>query len=230
MEVIIGGLKKSSLLDFPDKVSAIVFTKGCNFNCGFCHNPVLLKNGEGTYTADYFFDFLKTRQGKLDGVVITGGEPTLQNGLKPFIQKIKEMGFLVKLDSNGYKPEILEDLINEKLIDYIAMDIKAPYEKYSFVTNTKIDTLKIKRSIQLIMNSNIDYEFRTTFMPYYHTIEDFEKIGQMIQGAKHYYLQKFEARTEINNPELKDEQNYSVKETEEIISILKKYSINAELR
>ena len=227
---LIGGIKKSSLMEFPNKISAIIFTQGCNFNCGFCHNPMLLKANEGNYTINSFFDFLETRKGKLDGVVITGGEPTLQLDLKYVIKRIKNMGFLVKLDTNGYKPEVLKDLLSENLLDYIAMDIKAPLEKYSFVANINTDTDKIQKSIELIMNSSIDYEFRTTFMPYYHKIEDFEKIGLMIKGAKKYYLQKFEVQSEINNPDLKNEKNYSDKDIEKIINILKRYVLNTELR
>ena len=227
---LIGGIKKSSLMEFPNKISAIIFTQGCNFNCGFCHNPMLLKANEGNYTINSFFDFLETRKGKLDGVVITGGEPTLQLDLKYVIKRIKNMGFIVKLDTNGYKPEVLKDLLSENLLDYIAMDIKAPLEKYSFVANINTDTDKIQKSIELIMNSSIDYEFRTTFMPYYHKIEDFEKIGLMIKGAKKYYLQKFEVQSEINNPDLKNEKNYSDKDIEKIINILKRYVLNTELR
>lgn len=241
----IGGLQKTSLLDFPDKVSAIVFAQGCNFNCGFCHNPALLKinalsplplrergRGEGAeyISTDSFFSFLETRRGKLDGVVITGGEPCLQPDLKAFIQKIKEAGFLVKLDTNGSFPDILEDLLNENLLDYTAMDIKAPLGKYETVINARINTDKIKKSIDLIMTAGIDYEFRTTFMPYYHTIDDFEKIGALIKGARKYYLQKFEARTEINNPALKDKKNYSDADIQKIINILKNYVNNVSLR
>ena len=240
----IGGLQKTSLLDFPDKVSAIVFTQGCNFNCGFCHNPALLKinalsplslpypaGGEGAdIGAGSFFNFLKTRRGKLDGVVITGGEPCLQPDLKAFIQEIKETGFLVKLDTNGSFPDVLENLLNENLLDYTAMDIKAPLEKYETVINARINIDKIKKSIDLIMNAGIDYEFRTTFMPHYHKMEDFEKIGALIKGARKYYLQKFEARTEINNPALKDEKNYSDADIQKIIDILKTYVQNVILR
>lgn len=227
---LIGGIKKSSLMDFPNKISAIIFTQGCNFNCGFCHNPALLKTSECNYTIDSFFDFLETRKNKLEGVVITGGEPTIQLDLKYVIKRIKNMGFLVKLDTNGYKPDILQDLLNENLLDYAAMDIKAPFEKYSVVVNRDIDTSIIKRSIDILMQSGIDYEFRTTFMPYYHKIEDFEKIGVMIKGAKKYYLQKFEAQSQINNPNLQNEKNYSDKDIEKIINILKKYVLNTEVR
>ena len=136
---IIGGVQKTTLIDFPGKIAAIVFTHGCNFRCGYCHNPSLLLNKEkvvNNYTTKDFFSFLQTRIGKLDGVVITGGEPTLQSGLYDFIKEIKQMGFAVKLDTNGTNPDVIEKLLNDNLLDYIAMDIKAPLEKYSQITGT----------------------------------------------------------------------------------------------
>ena len=223
MRVLIGGLKKSSLLDYPDKISAIVFMQGCNFNCGYCHNPGLLNSKEEVHTITSFFEFLEKRKNKLDGVVISGGEATLQQDLIPFIQKIKQMGFLVKLDTNGSKPHVLDELVQKKLVDYIAMDIKAPFEKYSFVTRVNIDIDDIKRSIEIVMNSNIDYEFRTTILSSQLSFNDFEKIGEMIKGAKKYYLQKFEVQSEINDSTLKLEETYSACEFEKIKEIMKKY-------
>ncbi len=193
MSFMIGGLQKASLLDYPGKLSAIVFTQGCNFRCGYCHNPELnkLNSQRPVYTVPAFFEFLQTRRGKLDGVVITGGETCLQKDLKKFIIKIKEMGFLVKLDTNGSKPEVLEELVKEKVIDYIAMDIKAPLNKYCRVTKTNIDTKKIRKSVNIIMNSGIEYEFRTTVIKGQLETEDFAEIGDLICGAKKYFLQKF---------------------------------------
>jgi len=232
MQFTIGGIKKTSLLDYPDKISAIVFTQGCNFNCGYCHNPSLLtsKSKNSIYSTDAFFDFLKKRQGKLDGVVITGGEPTLQPDLKEFIKQIKSLKFLVKLDTNGSRPDIIKDLAASNLIDYIAMDIKAPLEKYSLITEVKINTSLIKESIDFIMTSNIDYEFRTTVLPSLLNIEDFELIGNLIKNAKRYYLQKFIVQSEINNLNLINEENYTDKEFENIINLLKKYVKYAEVR
>lgn len=225
MQFVIGGVKKTSLLDYPDKVSAIVFTQGCNFNCGYCHNPSLLefKSKNDIYSTDVFFDFLNKRKGKLDGVVITGGEPTLQKDLKPFIQKIKEMNFLIKLDTNGTNPELLKDLLKDNLLDYIAMDIKAPIDKYKEVINANIDTKLIEQSINIIMNSGIDYEFRTTVLPSLISVEDFENIGILIKGAKKYYLQKFVVQSEINNSELINEKNYSDDDFKRIKQILSTY-------
>ena len=232
MQFLIGGVQKTSLLDYPDKISAIVFTQGCNFRCGYCHNPGLLQvnSKKDIYSVDVFFEFLKNRVGKLDGVVITGGEATLQKDLIPFMQEVKNLGFLIKLDTNGYRPDVVQDVINQGLVDYFAMDIKAPLDKYSFVTNVDIDTDKIVKSIDLIMKSNIPYEFRTTVMKSQLTYEDFEKIADLIKGAGRYYLQKFEAKTDIWDSTLKNEVTYSDNEFKEIIEILKQKIKLVELR
>ena len=228
MRFIIGGIQRTSLLDFPDKISAIVFTQGCNFNCGYCHNPDLLNSKKDIYSTDVFFEFLDKRKGKLDGVVITGGEATLQPDLITFIKEIKARGFLVKLDTNGYRPDVIEQAL--LFIDYIAMDIKAPLKKYNEITRINIDTQKIEKSIEIIMNSKVDYEFRTTVLKSQLNYSDFEEIGQLIHGAEKYYLQKFEAKTEINDEKLKEEKTYSNEEFNEIIANLKKYIKKVELR
>lgn len=214
----IGGIQKTSLLDFPNMISAIIFTKGCNFACDYCHNPELFNSGVEHSTSE-FFEFLNTRKGKLDGVVITGGEPCLQPDLMDFIKQIKQMGFLVKLDTNGSFPDIIQKLLNKNLLDYIAMDIKAPIEKYNAVSNSTISTDKIITSINLIMNSGIDYEFRTTVVKSQLTFEDFEKIGDLIKGAKKYYLQKF-VPTKTLNPTFLSEQTYNDEDFKRIIDIL----------
>lgn len=221
--MIIGGLQKTSLLDFPEKIAAIVFTMGCNFRCGYCHNPELI-NGEAKI--EEVFEFLKTRQGKLDGVVITGGEPCLQKDLPEFIKQVKELGFAVKLDTNGSFPEMLEKVLPD--LDYVAMDIKAPLEKYSQIVNVDVDTLKILKSIEVLKNGGVDYEFRTTVVKSQLSFEDFEKIGQLIQGAPRYYLQKFVA-SKILDKSLENEKTYSTEEFERIIDILKSY-VKAEVR
>lgn len=221
--MIIGGLQKTSLLDFPEKIAAIVFTVGCNFRCGYCHNPELI-NGEAKI--EEVFEFLKTRQGKLDGVVITGGEPCLQKDLPEFIKQVKELGFAVKLDTNGSFPEMLEKVLPD--LDYVAMDIKAPLEKYSQIVNVDVDTSKILKSIEVLKNGGVDYEFRTTVVKSQLSFEDFEKIGQLIQGAPRYYLQRFEA-SKILDKSLENEKTYSTEEFERIIDILKSY-VKAEVR
>lgn len=221
--MIIGGLQKTSLLDFPEKIAAIVFTMGCNFRCGYCHNPELI-NGEAKI--EEVFEFLKTRQGKLDGVVITGGEPCLQKDLPEFIKQVKELGFAVKLDTNGSFPEMLEKVLPD--LDYVAMDIKAPLEKYSQIVNVDVDTSKILKSIEVLKNGGVDYEFRTTVVKSQLSFEDFEKIGQLIQGVPRYYLQRFEA-SKILDKSLENEKTYSTEEFERIIDILKSY-VKAEVR
>lgn len=221
MSIVIGGLQKSSLLDFPDKISAIVFTRGCNFRCGYCHNPELCTlTNEPVLTVPAFFEFLMTRKGKLDGVVITGGEPTLHKDLPKFIQNIKQMGFAAKLDTNGTNPIMLEQLLNANLLDYVAMDIKAPLDKYIPVTDTKNDIQKIEESIKIIMNSNVDYEFRTTVVRSQLTKDDFRKIGELISGAKRYYLQKFQASKTLDESFM-NAQTYSDEEFSEIAADLK---------
>ena len=222
---IIGGIQKTTLIDFPGKVAAIVFTQGCNFRCGYCHNPSLINPSplrkEWVEVRD-FFSFLQTRTGKLDGVVITGGEPTLQSGLYDFIKEIKQMGFDVKLDTNGTNPDVIEKLLNNNLLDYIAMDIKAPIEKYKNIVCRNIKQENILRSIHLIIKSKIDNEFRTTVIKSQLSPDDFEKIGQMINGAKRYYMQKF-VPSEILDHNLINEQTYTDNEFKTICENLKKY-------
>ncbi len=232
---IVGGLQKTTLLDFPKKIAAIVFTQGCNFRCGYCHNPELLSFSENnseqknSLTEEDVLNFLQKRKGKLDGIVITGGEPTLQSGLYDFIKKVKSLNFLVKLDTNGTNSEILKKLIDEKFLDYIAMDIKSPIEKYQKITNVNVKTENILKSIELIKNSGIDYEFRTTVLKSQLKLEDFEEIGKMINGATCYYLQKF-VPSKIYDEKLLTEQNYTDIEFNQICEILKKYVNVVEIR
>ncbi len=224
----IGGVQKTSLLDYPDKISAIVFTQGCNFRCGYCHNPELIvMKKEPAWTCAGFFEFLNSRKGKLDGVVITGGEPCMQVGLIDFIKEIKNLGFLVKLDTNGTFPSVLKNAL--PLIDYIAMDIKAPLYKYKEITQLSIDIEQIKESIDIIMNSGIDYEFRTTVVKSQLSIEDFKAIGELIRGARKYYIQKF-VPSKILDKTLMSEKTYSDNEFEEIINILFRYINKIVLR
>ncbi len=223
----IGGVQKTSLLDFPEKISAIVFTQGCNFRCGYCHNPDLIVFKQPALTNAGFFNFLRTRRGKLDGVVITGGEPCLQKDLLDFIKEIKSLGFLVKLDTNGSFPHVLEQTI--PYLDYIAMDIKAPLEKYKDIVDINIDTLNIKNSINIIMSSNVDYEFRTTVVKTQLSIDDFCGIANLISGAKRYYLQKF-VSIKTFDKNFMNLDTYSEEEFKIIISILSQKINNVYLR
>ena len=185
--------QKLTLLDFPGKIACTVFTAGCNLRCPFCHNALLVTEIDEYYADEQeFFSFLQTRKGRLDGVAITGGEPLMQKDIGEFIAKIKAMGFLVKLDSNGTFPDKLYDLLHSGNVDYVAMDVKNSPEKYALTTNTPdLDIGAIKKSIKIIMESGVDYEFRTTVTHEDFSEDDFHKIGEMIKGAKRYFLQAF---------------------------------------
>lgn len=210
--MIFGGLEKFTLIDYPGKTASMVYTIGCNFRCPYCHNPELVEESvEKTFSEDEIFKFLDNRKGLLDGVVITGGEPTIHKDLPAFIKKLKKRGFLVKLDSNGTNPEMLSKLIKAKLVDYIAMDIKSPLAKYSKTVAHPVDTGAIRRSIKLLMKSSIPYEFRTTLVKALVTPEDLEEIGREIKGATRYYLQKF-IPIKILNPQFLRKTTYSDKE------------------
>ncbi len=221
------GFQKTSLLDYPGKISSIIFTRGCNFRCPYCHNPELVCTTpqDRSIAEDEILVFLKSRKDILDGVVVTGGEPCLQSDLADFIRNLKyETGLLVKLDTNGTFPDALELLIGENLLDYIAMDIKAPLEKYSYVTNSEADVLNISKSINIIMGSKVDYEFRTTVLRSLLTPDDLNNIGLAISGAKRYYLQKF-VNSKILNPDMINpapaEENYSDDEFSKILDMLR---------
>ena len=189
----IGGLQKVSLTDYQGKISAIVFTQGCNFSCPYCHNPELVDPGlyQECLQEEEFFSYLEKRKGKIEAVTITGGEPTIQNDLIPFIMRVKAMERLIKIDTNGSKPEVLEELIRRNLVDYLAMDIKAPLEKYAAITRTPVNGKAIRQSIMLIMNSGIDYEFRTTVVKSQIKEADLLVIGRLIKNASLYSLQRY---------------------------------------
>src|SRR5574344_2110557 len=189
----IAGMEKITLLDYPEKVACIIFTRGCNFKCPFCQNSDLINcQTVGDISEEDVFKYLEKRKNILDGVVISGGEPTLQPNLKKFIKRVKELGLLVKLDSNGFRPDILEDLINNNLIDYVAMHIKNSLNKYGMTCGIKdINTQNILKSIAIIKMSNIDHEFRTTIIKEHHEIKDIEDIIKIIGKNSKYYLQNF---------------------------------------
>lgn len=186
------GFQKLTLLDYPGKVACILFTNGCNFRCPFCHNASLVRAQDGADISDSeVLEFLKKRQGILEGVCISGGEPLIHNELKDFIREVKKLGYPVKLDTNGSFPQKLRELIGEGLVDYVAMDIKNSFEKYNETTGISADIDSIKESIEILINGNIDYEFRTTLVSGFHTTQDMQRIGEMIKGTKKYYLQNF---------------------------------------
>ena len=244
--MIIGGLQKFSLLDYPNCVSAIVFTQGCNFRCQFCYNPMLvwpLKVGKLKYARDIeqqkdhpkikvddLFVFLESRVGKLDAVVITGGEPCLHQDLLEFIKKIKKLGFLVKLDTNGSYPEVLAKLIEKKLIDYIAMDLKAPAGKYEEVTGIEINFENVKKSVKIIMQSGLPYEFRTTVVPGFLNKDDISEMGKIIKGASAWYLQSFKSSTDLINQNLKGKVPYNSRQMQEMAEVGSQYVKKCEVR
>ncbi len=204
--MLIGGLQKVTLIDYPGKVACTVFLMGCNFRCPFCYSGELVLPEEikkqPIIPEKVFFDFLKERKGLLEGVVLCGGEPTISEGLLEFCQKIKKLGYLVKLDTNGSSPKMIEKLIKERLIDYVAMDIKAPQNKYSFYSGNKSDIEKIKKSVDILKQRRIDFEFRTTVAPGL-TEKDILKIADWIGGKKvSYFFQEFNSQKPILNPEI----------------------------
>lgn len=198
----IGGLNKLTTQDFPEHLACIIFTKGCNFNCSYCYNRDLVDNKAETIDEDYVMAYLYKRRKILDGVVISGGEPTIWDDLIPFIKKVKEFKLDIKLDTNGYNPAMLKEILDNNLVDYIAMDIKAIPDKYMKVINKKIDFNKILESIDLIKKSNIKYEFRTTIMKGVHDKKDIIKILKLIGDSK-LYLQNFQYTDVVKDKNIK---------------------------
>ena len=195
----IHGLQKMTLLDFPGRVACTVFLGGCDFRCPFCHNFELIDGSEKPIMDDKeLLAFLKTRTGLLDGVAITGGEPCLHPGLPDLLRDIRTLGFATKLDTNGYHPDRLREILEEGLVDYVAMDIKNSPDKYAVTCGVEtIDLSRITESIELLKNSNVDYEFRTTVVQELHEPQDIVLIAEWIDGAKHYYLQRFTDRDSV---------------------------------
>ena len=215
----IGGFEKLTVQDYPEHIAAIIFTKGCNFDCSYCYNRDLVDNKIKTIDKDEIMSYLYKRRKLLDGVVISGGEPTIWNDLIDFLKEIKELKLDIKLDTNGYNPEMLKEIIDNKLVDYIAMDIKAIPSKYHKVINKKIDFDKIVESINLIKKSNIKHEFRTTIMKDIHNTLDIVEISKMI-GNSSLYLQNFEYTDRVKDKNIK---SFSKDELLDIKKELKKY-------
>jgi len=195
----ISGLQKLTLLDYPGHTACTVFLSGCNFRCPFCHNYELATGkSNANISEDELFEFLKTRSAVLDGVAITGGEPCINKELIPFIERVRSLGFMVKLDTNGAYPFVLEILLSRHLVDYVAMDIKNSEKKYAATCGLSfIDFAQIRKSIDFIIRSDIPYEFRTTVVDELHDTSDFTSIGELIHGAKSYYLQSFVDRESV---------------------------------
>ena len=222
------GLQKVTLLDYPGHVAATVFIGGCNFNCPFCYNSSLINNdADEVITEEEFFEYLGRRKGILDGVAITGGEPLLHKEIVEFIRKIKALGFKVKLDTNGSFPDVLEYLVNNSLVDYVAMDIKNTLEKYPLTIGCNTDIAKVRESIKILMNSDIEYEFRTTVVKDYHEIADFHKIGEMIKNAKRYFIQSYKYQDSVR---IKTLSAMTKEELQMCLDIVKEYVENSSLR
>ena len=226
----IQGLQKLTLLDFPERTACTVFTAGCNFRCPFCHNASLVVDipKEAEISEEEFFSFLKKRQGILDGVCISGGEPLLQPNIEDFMRKIKNMGFAIKLDTNGSFPEKLEMLVENGLVDYVAMDIKNCPELYGVTAGVEtVDIESIKKSVEYLKEGHVPYEFRTTVVKHYHNEDSFERVGQWLTGADKYFLQNF-----VDSGDLigKKTRGCSEEEMKEFLAIVQKYVPSAKMR
>ena len=227
----IHGFNKTTLLDYPEHVATTVFTGGCNFRCPFCQNAglVLDPKGQEIIGEEEVLAYLQKRRGILEGVCITGGEPTLQPDLMNFVRKIKELGYLVKLDTNGYRPEILWELLEEGLLDYVAMDIKASRENYGNAAGVKqMDLARIEESVGMLKSSSIPYEFRTTVVKGIHAVEEFEAVGRWLEGSLAYYLQAF--RESDNIIENRDFSAFSKEDMEKMAKLAGKYIDKVEVR
>lgn len=222
------GLIKMTLLDYPGHVACTVFLQGCNFRCPFCYNSSLIESQKDSLIPlDDFLAFLDKRKNLLDGVAISGGEPLLNPNIIDLIKLIKEKGFKVKLDTNGSYPSMLKKLIEEKLVDYVAMDIKNTYEKYPLTTNCNVNIEDIKESVSILLNSSIDYEFRTTVVKQFHNVEDFKIIGENIKGAKNYFLQSYQDKESVLNRSLTP---LSKDELQSCLKAVSSYVTNCSIR
>lgn len=229
--VIIKGIQKTSTIDYPDKICTVLFLPGCNFRCGFCQNPDLINNIDNlpTISEDEIFKILEERRNFIDGVCITGGEPLLHKDISGFIKKIKDKRVLVKLDTNGSNPEMLKQLIDKKLIDFIAMDIKSDKKNYQKAAGVPVDMRKIEKSIELIKNSKIDYEFRSTVVPLFFNEDIILNIGKWLKGSKKFALQQFRPNITLD-PEFKKINPYPPEKLMEFAKLLEPYFEAVEVR
>lgn len=223
------GLQKTTLLDFPGHVAATVFLGGCNFRCPFCHNSGLIgSEAASEFSEEEILSFLRKRKGILEGVCITGGEPTLSGDLEVFIRKIRELGYLIKLDTNGYRPEILKKLVLNGLLDYVAMDIKASRENYSKAAGVQNIRIKdIEKSAAFLLGGAVPFEFRTTAVKGIHSPQDFVDIGEWLAGCPHYYLQNYADSDQVLCPGF---QPFSREELDSFLNVLRPFIPNAMIR
>ena len=225
--MIISGLVKTTLLDYPSHVAATIFLGGCNLRCPFCHNSSFLEHPVEEYTLEELFAFLKKRQGILDGVCISGGEPTLNPELPEFIKKIRDLGYLIKLDTNGTNPDMLEILMENYLLDYVAMDIKSSLDKYEKCCGCSVNLSAILRSISILLEGRIPYEFRTTVVKELHTAAAMKNMGQLLKGADQLFLQSF---VNSDGVTVKDLHAPSLDQLKEYKEILQHYVSNVFIR
>ncbi len=229
--MLIKGLQKLTLLDFPDKMACTVFTFGCNFRCPFCHNASLVladRATEEVMPEEEFFNFLSRRKGILEGVCVTGGEPTLQPDLPQFLARIKDMGYAVKLDTNGYRPAVLKALVEAGLVDYVAMDIKNSLPLYGETVGIRnFDTAPIEESMDYLMEGHVPFEFRTTLVRGLHTPESIRDMGERTAGKEKFFLQTFEDSGDLIGEGLGA---FTPTETTEMLNTLRIYVPNAQIR
>ena len=224
----ISGLQKLTLLDFPGRTACIIFTQGCNFNCPYCHNSELIDiKQKGAISTDEVMEFLKTRQNLLDGVVITGGEPTIQPDLKDFIKSVRALGYKIKLDTNGSTPKVLESLLKEKLLDYVAMDIKTVFSDYENITKIKDSEKNVQKSIELLNKRGIPHEFRMTIIKNRHSIKDIIAVCEFVGPKEKLYLQNFEMSDGVRDKTL---ESYTKSELTIIQDLIQVIFPNVKLR
>ena len=229
--MLIKGLQKLTLLDFPEKMACTLFTFGCNFRCPFCHNASLVlsdRADDSIISEEEFFSFLQKRRGMLEGVCISGGEPTLQPDLPDFIRRIRDLGVAVKLDTNGYRPAVLRALIDEGLLDYVAMDVKNSLSRYpETVGIARFDTAPLEESMDLLMENRVPFEFRTTLVRGLHTPESIAEMGKRLAGEERFFLQTFEDSGDLIADGLS---GFDREETEALLAVLCNYVPNAQIR
>jgi len=224
--MIIAGIQKTSLVDWPENICSTVFLAGCNFRCPFCHNPELVLPEQietlESMSETELITALVERKRFIDGVCITGGEPLMSPDLIPLLRKLKDKGFLIKIDTNGAFPTLLKKIIDDKLVDYVAMDIKGPKNRYAEITNTKINPDLVEQSVKILKQSNINYEFRTTVVKGLLTKEDMISIANWLKGAKAYYLQQFVSSEKVLDKEYAGKKSYKPDELHEMLDAIKK--------
>jgi pyruvate formate lyase activating enzyme len=232
----IKGVQKTSLIDYPEKICSVVFLSRCNFRCPFCHNPELVFDEKGVpdVPTEEFLEFLEEHKKWIDGVCITGGEPTLHTGLIDFMKHIKSRGLLVKLDTNGTNPDIIRHAITEGCVDYVAMDIKNSLEKYDETTHSKVNKDNIQKSIKLLIDSGnkgtIKYEFRSTIIPNIHSEKDLKNMAELITGAKKFCLQQFHTRDRLVDETFREKSAYLLKDLENFKNLFTNYVSEVYIR